>query len=107
VKYTEAERQFIREAEGYGWITHRNGWPDFLLRKRGTKKYVCVEVKNKSTEKLRIKQWEMLSCLKEATGMPIFVYWPKNGKIEEVRGPNQRKIRVRGKHLGTLLSLYG
>ena len=90
------ERKVKVYLEGLGFEVLRNGYPDFMVRKKGPKwkghtGLACVEVKSRS-DKLRTEQAKMIDAFKEL-GLPTYILRPQDFE----RGENSHKQTPTGK----------
>lgn len=81
--FEEAVRE---ELEDSGWTVYRNGWPDFLCRrKKGHDfEYKAVEVKTVK-DRLRSNQYEVLMALADLIPVSVFHQKKKEGFFYEER----------------------
>jgi hypothetical protein len=80
-KGTRAEKLVAEHLTSKGIYYLRNGWPDFLIHKRG--EYALIEVKGKR-DKLRSNQVSMHMVLKELGLKVITVHTDKTGWQESL-----------------------
>jgi len=77
VNKNEAVLKTIAELNGFK--VYRDGWPDFLIRKKGTNKYIAIEVKRKNGDKIRATQKTMLRIFEQELKIPVYIYYAKTG----------------------------
>jgi hypothetical protein len=95
-----AENEFRKWAESYGWRVTKKGWPDFMCR-RGTE-IMAVEVK--WSDWLSEAQEEMLIDLHNA-GIATFVWTMASGGVEAY--PSEVTVRPRTLRDEEVLDLRG
>lgn len=77
----KGELQFSNLCDYLGYKAYHDGWPDFLVKKKGVDVYFYVEVKSGNNCKMSISQRRLFMFLKRALGVQIYIYSVKTNKL--------------------------